>query len=773
LSNYNSFIFSQYQNFLENKDIKIISFDIFETLVFRKVSSPKDIFKKVGQKDFVKKIFQDDFTFLQYRIEAEKKARIDYSYNEDITLEEIYEKLPLTNTQKEIILNIELEEENNSLFINKEIEEFIELAIKYDKKIIFISDMYLTSDKLKKIVFAKLKNISDYKIFVSNEHKATKSSGKLFIKVKNNLKLDFCEILHIGDNEYSDINMAKTLGINVLHYNHDKYMSEIFRLESKYLKRSLPTLNNFRILSSLKNSFLSEKERFFFNIGASIFGPALWDFSNWIIDIANKKNISQINCLMREGRLFSKYISKLDKNLEVNLIYASRKSTFLPSIVIEDLEKEGFNFYNYRKFTIRNFYDLFDLKIRENFIIQNGDAFLKDANTIYLNEINLLDLIAKDVNSRIEKIKNNIVTQKKIFQKYLKQLNFKNNSILIDFGGTGSINQNINKILGEENNNTHILFYMHESGYNKLLKSVTHSFLPFEKKDIEMIRRTPEIFEILFNGNFQTTISYVEENGIVVPKTELPHTYINEMKEIIYAFDKGIDSFFDIAIQNNLGKNIFKRDELLQILSRVIELPTKIEANYLGKLYHDEGYGNVLVDNLISQNDIDFISKNLEKAYTSFKSSLSYKVGEISWIQGTIVNIDSEFLKNMNGYRQKGVNSGSIYKILNILEENKKIKSVYIYGVGQFYHELKSYLREMNINIKGLIDSRAKFSNINMDGFKVNYIEECSFYQDDVIIVSSAVYALEITDLIKKYKSSQNSNIRISIINHYNGIVNI
>ena len=89
-------LYTQYKKLIKNDDIKVVSFDIFETLVFRDVAQPKDIFYKIGKKKYVKKIFSKVKNFMYLRIEAEKKARIENNFKE-ITLEKIYKYLPLTN----------------------------------------------------------------------------------------------------------------------------------------------------------------------------------------------------------------------------------------------------------------------------------------------------------------------------------------------------------------------------------------------------------------------------------------------------------------------------------------------------------------------------------------------------------------------------------------------------------------------------------------------------------------------------------------------------
>ena len=369
---------------IKDKKIKVVSFDIFETLAFRDVADPKEIFKKVGKKKYVKKIFGDANIFRLARVEAEKTARKKYSRFEEVTLQQIYEQLPLQSEQREKILDLEIEQEYKSLYINPQIKRWIDLAIQHKKQIIFISDMYLSTQQIEHLVMSKLDSYKDTsKIFVSNEHQATKATGKLFQLVLESLKISNDEILHIGDNFHMDIEMAKSKNITALFYNNDKYVNEILEVESHYAGQFFNKGFHQRKLACIQNNYAKEKERFFFNLGASVFGPILWEFSHWLIDIAKQQKITQINCVMREGRIFKKFLEKLDNDLDINLVYASRKSTFLPSI---DIANNSFDFHHYRKLTIKDFYELFRLKITDTFIDSHKTILFSEASEYILNK---------------------------------------------------------------------------------------------------------------------------------------------------------------------------------------------------------------------------------------------------------------------------------------------------------------------------------------------------------------------------------------------------
>ncbi len=762
-----SILEKEFVSYLKNKNIKIISFDIFETLAFRKVKYGTDLFKQIAKKSFVRNIFFTKHNFVSARVAAEKRARELNSKNEDITLELIYNQLPLNKKQKKKIISLELQIEYKNLYINFQIQRWIQLAHKYNKKIILISDTYFSFKELQHLVFSKLKNkslISD--IYISNIHQLTKATGNLYLKVLDDLNIKAHELLHVGDNNYSDIQMAKQKNISTIHYSCDTDLKKVFNLESSYIK-SLNKNHNYRIQTSLLNIYKAKEERDFFNLGAVIFGPILWEFSHWINTLAKQNNISQINCVMREGKIFERYISKVTNNLDTKLIYASRKSTFLPSINIEEIQNNSFNFYTYRELSVQGFYNLFRLKIKNKIIKEIAHTLLKD-------QIDTLNIISKDIKNRLDEIKINILNEKKYFKKYMKQQNYQNKSITIDFGGTGSILKNIENILHtDKKKHLNVLFYAHAGSSQKMQHSKLISFLPLNNKtnkEIELIRRNHEFLEILFNGFNNTTLHYKKCKNSIKAITSSNNKSIKRNREKLLAFEKGIDSFFKIAKHYKLKNKLYSKEELLLMISRLIEVPTIDESLAIGSLYRDENYTNTKPIKLISKENLKSINKfGVQESYYQNSLSPNFKINNIPWVQGVITQLDDTYLQNIKSLATKGVNSDSISKILELLEQDKTIKEIYVYGAGELFKELLPHLQQREINIKSLLDSRAKVSTFSFNGFKVYDIADVKLTDGDCIVVASAVFAVEITKTI--IQSSKNKKLKI--INFYNDIFEI
>ncbi len=182
----------------------IVSFDIFDTLIIRNnLNKPSDLFDLINDAEFKTK-----------RIEAEKLARAKAAKSE-ITLDDIYEHLPLYDS------GIEIEAECSVCKSNSEMIPLFNYCRHSGKRILIISDMYLSSNVLTRILISAGYDVNGVDICVSSEYKDTKQSGKLYESVLREKHLDPGRMLHIGDNFQSDYIMAKRNGINAFLYKKD------------------------------------------------------------------------------------------------------------------------------------------------------------------------------------------------------------------------------------------------------------------------------------------------------------------------------------------------------------------------------------------------------------------------------------------------------------------------------------------------------------------------------------------------------------------------
>lgn len=203
----------------------IISFDIFDTAILRKVLFPQDIFKLLSQW-----VYQEfnivDFNYIRQNTEQEVR---NMSKFDEITIREIYEsiqsKYPSLDVNCIMRKEIELEFENSVR--NPFIYKLYQFAVKQGKTIWFISDMYLPCETIVQI----LKNTGYYHysdLYLSSTAKICKYNGGLYKKIIEDNEIDPKKWLHIGDNWNSDITIPQNLGITTAYVKspRDWFFSE-------------------------------------------------------------------------------------------------------------------------------------------------------------------------------------------------------------------------------------------------------------------------------------------------------------------------------------------------------------------------------------------------------------------------------------------------------------------------------------------------------------------------------------------------------------------
>ncbi|NCU32481.1 MAG: hypothetical protein EOM23_06025, partial [Candidatus Moranbacteria bacterium] len=218
-----------YSTFLKNfchPKFKIVSFDIFDTVVFRRSGAPESIFDLMGfQLSFLD--FYRDFPaelrtqFRHHRVLAER-AVVMRLKPEGAGLLDIYDHLArdfhLETWQKEALINLEINQEMENLTAVTEIKNLLPMIRERGQKVIFVSDMYLSRTILKDILTKNEILAKNERIYVSCEYLKTKREGGLYDIVLQEENCSPENIIHLGDNFYTDVHMGRTRRIACFHY---------------------------------------------------------------------------------------------------------------------------------------------------------------------------------------------------------------------------------------------------------------------------------------------------------------------------------------------------------------------------------------------------------------------------------------------------------------------------------------------------------------------------------------------------------------------------
>lgn len=311
---------------------KIASFDIFDTLITRAVGHPKAVFLLMGNYLSAKKIIRHaPEVFANARIEAEPMARNKRGIKE-VCLADIYRELDfilnLGPEKAKLIMDLECKMESRLLREVPGAKDRVKKAEKEFEKIIYISDMYHSSEFIK----SQMKNCGfnvNGNCYVSSELLKTKRSGELFRHVAKECPAEY---FHFGDNLNSDVNIPLKLKWKASHFKEIR-PSRYERIlnaamwETGGLSAAMAGASR---LVRLAKDVPSTRSKTIRDISAGVVAPTLVSYILWVLQRAADLKLKKLYFISRDGQIFLKIaevlIKKLDLNIELQYLYGSRKA---------------------------------------------------------------------------------------------------------------------------------------------------------------------------------------------------------------------------------------------------------------------------------------------------------------------------------------------------------------------------------------------------------------------------------------------------------------
>lgn len=303
---------------------KIISFDIFDTLLLRPYGRPTDLFLHL------EKVHKCP-GFASERVAAEKAARQTYRDRAEVTFDEIYEHIGdayLGLREQELAL------EKRVLTPNPEMVRVYEYARGAGKRIIITSDMYLPHDFLVDVLAKN--GFGEYeKFYLSATELKTKYRGALYEHIKKDLSVDGRDILHIGDNKSSDYKYAKQSGVNAILYPQVTKQYLHANARARDFKRMAGDDLGASILMTLM-AWRWQKKRlgllspsYFQDLGYEYAGPVCYGYTRWIEKEAINENLENLFFVARDGYTLQKIFDTFNSDIKCQYVYAPRYINFV------------------------------------------------------------------------------------------------------------------------------------------------------------------------------------------------------------------------------------------------------------------------------------------------------------------------------------------------------------------------------------------------------------------------------------------------------------
>lgn len=441
---------------INEKDIKVIAFDIFDTLLYRKVS-PMHVHRMWAKKIICEYHLNYSVnTIVELKFKCGRLAKMkniscgkdrEYSYFQMTSI--LLKELKIQETEEcfyEKCLAFELEIEKKVTYVPEQRRILFQEVKETNKKLICISDFYLPVMSVKEIL--EYHNLFVEYIFVSSEYLLQKRTGRLYEEVVRNIDVNYSEILMMGDNEISDVFNAKSKGMKAAllesreqqqYYN--KYEKDIESAQKRFEEYMDSDLIKKRLVPFSHVTFL------------------MYLFIDRLYHQLVEDKCKKVLFMSREGEFFKKlfdcyqneFVPK-DERVSTYYFYVSRRATIVPSIY--KIEKETFKeiYKNYSKMSIHQFLKNLGLESEEILIDSLKTKINIDESISGFAESFEYKVLLEDevfCNMCLKKAEQ----QRKLFVKYLDDMDIDYQTdglYVVDVGYSGTSQNNISRIFRDK-----------------------------------------------------------------------------------------------------------------------------------------------------------------------------------------------------------------------------------------------------------------------------------------------------------------------------------
>ena len=615
------------------EDTKVVSFDIFDTLIMRPFWNPIDLFTFLN--DHFRELTHTEtgIDFSKLRVRAEERYRtlmLKEKIKQDMTLDDIYNEIGNEcKVENEILDKMEIKEKELEIkfcYARNIGKELYELANYLNKKVICITDMYLPKETIKAMINKCGYQISD--IYISGEIGLTKHTGDLYKKVIEKLNVQPREIVHIGDNHYADYENSTKNGINgqFLAKAIDMFCDEnITNNLGNLFKKHLPIWEDNTIglnflgircmLAIVANKYFDNPYRTFNNltdfnadsklVGYYALGMNLFGISDWLLKETNKKYNKIVFCA-RDGywtmRAYEILKTAYKDAPQAEYMYISRKA-LIPATL-----QNRFDFYKLAELIdIYKYTPLTILKYIKS-VLKNTDELANECNKAGIDankkfetqsEFNLYIRLIIDKFYDADKHKKMLKALKKYFTTI-----FEGKTCIFDIGYSAKPEMYLSKLIGRPID-TYFINVNGGDAFNhaKIGGFELKNYLDYRPAIIGVVREifmsTPDPSCVAYNIDDDEKVTPVFENRKV---TYQERFVIDAMQQEAIKFVKDMVSFF--------GKNM----ENLYYQKYYISLPHEVYIHSSNELDQEILRGIKLEDSVGLGDEIDAIKEwNREK----------------------------------------------------------------------------------------------------------------------------------------------------------------
>lgn len=650
----------------DQQHLRVLSLDVFDTLVWRAVPEPVAAFVLVGHRLRDLGHLPGHVTpelFGRVRVKAEERARElsrSRTRSSEVSLHSIYDRMPpelVGGLPSGELSAIEVAVEGEISFPDLEVVDLARLARdEYGMQVVLVSDTYLSAAHLNRMLDRPPFTEIDVKAtFTSSDHGVGKASG-LFRVVLDALAVAAEEVLHVGDNEESDVTIPAQAGIHAVHFPRlPGEMGTILRREGVGVTGACGQTSG--LVDPLRGDIgltaLRSKAAFraeggglapgiipYWQTGASVLGPLFTGYAEWAHRRAGEEGVSRIYCVMREGEFLARLLNGARRYLGSPVravpLWLSRQ-TCARAAMLTASEDELSTFLSRRRPPrLGELCGALGISPSEMPELSGAAEGRLDDPQLWQR---FLDAVAGSPDVRAAIVDNSSRLRKRLVQHFLSTVGHDvDRVVLADLGWAGTIQAYLQAALRAEGLEADLLgLYLltHEGSVDRLLDGVmTDGYLAaggLPEGVVRQIMRSPEILEQVCMTDVGSLVDFTHDGEPVTgPVSEAPVQMLQRVavQGGIIAFQDEWARYGDVVPAGSRSLDDGRaRRLLLRVLSRFVVSPTTTEARMFGSWSHDENYGSEGTETLLAEEmapllgymtPAQFMSLPMQKVYWGY-----------------------------------------------------------------------------------------------------------------------------------------------------------
>ncbi len=601
------------QAMLADPVLRVVVFDIFDTLLTRPLLNPENIKNIVAQRAGG----EAGKLYLELRAVAETQAR--QKAGRDIGLDAIFAELAtLSGLSSEVINQLRSLEETIELEIvtpRSEVITLLYLAITLGKRVILASDMYLPKPVIEKML--KHHGISGWHAFyLSSDTGFRKDTGDFYRQLLIQENVSPSEIMVIGDNEHSDLQIPDIIGMKLLHVMRPVELARAIPRFGAIIENTLycGDLNRQLTLGTLVQA--NFRPLFFphfdpsdlvpatpWTTGFTIAGPLVLSFVQWLAAKAAADSIQHLYFLAREGQIlklvYDQWVSNDANAIPSDYLVLSRRAITVPMISNFDDILQIARVQYYPNHLSEFIQERYGLKLSHEELQNFARLGLWPKNKLVSVENENIDHLMPVLQTLEERILTNAQIEHPGLLSYLNSvgLNTNSKSAIVDIGYSATIQGYLNRLMNQAIHGYYLMTTTRVQKISSQYGAITQGYFAH---DIDPKISPPPIFlksfslEKLLSSDDAQIVCYRQlDSDNIIP--EFRQLADEERQSMIIRAEirRGIMDFVNqsIMIRDKLVSD-FKvpPDIAIDLFEEFIAHPSQAEQDILGALVLDDHY---------------------------------------------------------------------------------------------------------------------------------------------------------------------------------------